>query len=302
MLGFDVKGRLFGDTLHVKGTVDLAPDVRDYEVSVSAGRFPYEVFGKKLSFNDVKAGVKSRGGGTRFDIAAGVLDGGMTLKGILNENREPNPYEGELRLNSINFQRFAQVYSPGNESEGDITGHFKFTGRMDDWQALKGGGALYILNGNLLALPVLGPLTPVIGAILPAPIKGYNVAKEAGCTYDVADGFIVTKDVEALTSAFRINSSGNIDFIRDDIDFNAEVSVRGLTGLVLLPVTKLLAYKGTGTVGDARWSPRIFGTRNKDDRKPPSEKDLNEAKKIEGTPARSQGGTMRPRQKPLFGN
>lgn len=300
VLNFDVRGRLFGDTLHAKGAVNLAPGVTNYDVEVQAGRFPYEVFGKKLPFEEVRAEVNNRDGNVRFDIAADVLGGAITLKGGLNENREPNPYDGELRMSSISFQRFAQVYSPGNESEGDITGHFKFTGRMNDWKALKGGGALIIVNGNLLALPVLGPLTPIIGAFLPSPIKGYNVAKKADCTFEVSDGFIVSENIEAESSAFRIFSRGNIDFIRDDIDFNAEVRLRGL-GILLFPVTQLLAYKGSGTVGDAKWSPRIFGGGNKDERKPPTKEELREAQKIGGNPTQRMSEPPPPKRKPLFG-
>jgi hypothetical protein len=302
VLNFDIKGRLFGDTLNAKGGVNLAQNVKSYDVEVRAGRFPYSVFSKKLPFENVRADVHHRDGDTRFDIAAVVLGGGMTLKGSLNENREPNPYEGELKMNAISFQRFAQVYSPGNESVGDISGHFKFTGRMNDWRALKGGGALIIVNGNLLALPVLGPLTPVIGALLPPPIKGYNVAKSADCTFDVSDGFIVSRNVRAESSAFRISSSGNIDFIRDDIDFNAEVSIRGLTGLVLFPVTKLLAYKGSGTISDTKWHPRIFGGGNKDERRPPTEMELREAQEIGGNPSKAGNTPPPPKRKPLFGN
>lgn len=302
-LNFDIKGRLFGDTLHVNGAVNLAAGAKKYDVDVKAGRFPYSIFGKKLPFEDLKAEVHNREGNSRFDIAAKVLDGDMTLKGTLNENSEPNPYTGELRINAVSFKRFAQVYSPGNESEGDLTGHFKFSGRMNDWKAMKGGGALIIVNGNLLALPVLGPLTPVIGAILPSPIKGYNVAKEADCTFEVSDGFIITKDMEALTASFRIMTSGNIDFIRDDIDFNAEVRVRGITGIVLLPVTTLLAYKGSGTIKDANWSPRIFGGGNNDERKPPTAKELLEAQKIRGDPSKPAAPPAAPpKRKPLFGN
>lgn len=321
MLNFDIRGRLFGDTLDVDGAVNLAPEADSYDVKVRAGRWPYAVFGKKLPFENVTATVGGRGGNVRFDIGARVLGGGMTLKGTFNDNRQPETYAGELRMNAVSFQRFAQVYSPGNESVGDISGHFKFSGRTNDWRALKGGGVIIIVNGNLLALPVLGPLTPVIGAILPSPIRGYNIAKEANCTFDVADGFIVTKNLEALTSSFRISSAGNIDFIRDDIDFNAEVSVRGLPGLVLFPVTKLLAYKGSGTISDTHWSPRIFGGGNRDERKPPSAAELQEAQRIGGrsSGARTTGSSTSPRgapgsglgtrgtapttrRKPLFGN
>ncbi len=301
MLNFDFNGRLFGDTLNAKGAVNLTPGVRGYDVEVRAGRFPYAVFGRKLPFEEVRAEVHNREGIARIDIAADVLGGGMTLKGNLNENREPTAYDGELRMNALSFQRFAQVYSPGNESVGDISGHFKFTGRMNDWKVLKGGGALMILNGNLLALPVLGPLTPIIGAFLPSPIKGYNVAKKADCTFEVSDGFIVTENIEAESSAFRIFSRGNVDFIRDDIDFNAEVRMRGL-GILLFPVTQLLAYKGSGTIGDTKWSPRIFGGGNKDERKPPTEKELQEAQRIGGSPARPKAPPAQPKQRPLFGN
>jgi hypothetical protein len=301
MLNFDINGRLFGDTLNAKGAVNLTPGVRGYDVEVRAGRFPYAVFGRKLPFEEVRADVHNREGIARIDIAADVLGGGMTLKGNLNENREPTAYDGELRMNALSYQRFAQVYSPGNESVGDISGHFKFTGRMNDWKVLKGGGALMILNGNLLALPVLGPLTPIIGAFLPSPIKGYNVAKKADCTFEVSDGFIVTENIEAESSAFRIFSRGNVDFIRDDIDFNAEVRMRGL-GILLFPVTQLLAYKGSGTIGDTKWSPRIFGGGNKDERKPPTEKELREAQRIGGNPAKAKTPPAPQKQRPLFGN
>lgn len=301
MLNFDINGRLFSDSLRAKGAVNLTPGVRGYDVEVRAGRFPYDVFGRRLPFEEVRADVHNREGIARIDIAANVLGGGMTLKGTLNDNREPSTYDGELRMNALSFQRFAQVYSPGNESIGDISGHFKFTGRMNNWKALKGGGALMILNGNLLALPVLGPLTPIIGAFLPSPIKGYNVAKKADCTFEVSDGFIVTENIEAESSAFRIFSRGNVDFIRDDIDFNAEVRLRGL-GILLFPVTQLLAYKGSGTIGDTKWHPRIFGGGNKDERKPPTAKELQEAQRIGGNPAKPKTSPPTPRQRPLFGN
>ncbi|MDI1313499.1 hypothetical protein [Prosthecobacter sp.] len=301
MLNFDINGRLFGDSLKAKGAVNLAQGVRGYDVEVRAGRFPYDVFGRRLPFEEVRADVHNREGIARIDIAADVLGGGMTLKGTLNDNREPSTYDGELRMNALSFQRFAQVYSPGNESIGDISGHFKFTGRMNNWKALKGGGALIIVNGNLLALPVLGPLTPIIGAFLPSPIKGYNVAKKADCTFEVSDGFIVTENVEVESSAFRIFSRGNVDFIRDDIDFNAEVRMRGL-GILLFPVTQLLAYKGSGTIGDTKWNPRIFGGGNKDERKPPTKRELQEAQRIGGNPAKANTNPAPPKQRALFGN
>ncbi|HEY1049919.1 MAG TPA: hypothetical protein VGE39_09200, partial [Prosthecobacter sp.] len=99
-LNFDVNGRLFGDTLDVKGSVNLRPEVKDYQVRAKAGRFPYAVFGKNLPFQDVTATVNNRGGNIAFNVSSSVLGGGMTLIGSVNENREPEPYEGELRMDN----------------------------------------------------------------------------------------------------------------------------------------------------------------------------------------------------------
>jgi hypothetical protein len=231
-----------------------------------------------MPFTSLQADVTSSGNKAPFKVSADLLGGRFSLNGQLNLKSKPHPYEGELRMDSLSFKRFAQVYSPEQSSEGDLTGHFNFTGKLDDWKALKGSGVLIILNGNLYAIPILGPLTPLLSTILPNPIRGYNVAKEANCTFRVADGFIVTKDAEALTSTFRIVSNGSIDFIHDEIDFDAQVRVRGLPGLVLRPVSQLLQYKAQGTMAKPAWKPHLFGlTDSQTRRRRPTDAELEAA-------------------------
>ena len=144
---------------------------------------------------------------------------------------------------------------------------------MGDWRKLKGDGSLTMLNGNLVAVPILGPLTPLLGAVLPRPIKGYNVAKGADCTFQVADGLVTTDDIEALTAVFRIKSSGKIDILEDRIQFEAQANFRGIPGIVFFPVSEILEYIGEGTVGNPVWRPRYFtATREKSEFRKPGEK------------------------------
>ncbi len=260
ILSFDVKGRLFERPFRASGQTDLTPELTAYNVDVTAGLFPYEVFGKKLPFTDVNAEVRARGDDVRFDVKALALGGGVTMKGAFDTSRSPNPYRGEIRFDAISFRQFAQNYSRSDDdSEGDLTGHFNFTGRVNDWQALKGSGVLIIVNGNLMSVPVLGPLTPIIGALLPRPIAGYNIAKEMSCNFTVADGFMITKDLVALTASFRVTSRGRVNFIQDDIDFDAEVRLRGLLAIPTFLLSELLAYRGSGTISNTRWVPKLLG-------------------------------------------
>lgn len=280
---FNIRGSLFGEALSAKGSVDVAPGTNDFDVVVNAGEFPYEIFGKKVPFEKMTADVSSSGGTTSFNIRSSLMGGAFSLKGSMDETKLPQPYKGELRLDGVSFRRFAQVYSETNDTEGDITGHFRFAGRQNDWMALKGGGAAIIVNGNLYAVPILGPLTPILGSVLPGQIKGYNVAKEANCTFEVADGYAVTNNFEALTSVFKIAMGGKIDFIRDAVDLTAQVRIRGLPGLVFLPFSELLEYRGTGSISKTSWKSNLLsGNKKATDRAPPSEENMEAAERIAG--------------------
>lgn len=280
-LNFDINGRLFGESLNAKGTVDLQPGVDAFSVVVKAGSFPYEVFSKPMPFTGVTATVRNQGGGSSFDIKSSLLGGSFSLVGKLEEGRQNAPYSGELKLEGVSLPRLARLYSKTNDAEGDVTGHFRFAGRMNNWMALKGGGAVGIVNGDLYAVPILGPLTPLLGSVLPNQIKGYNVAKEADCTFEVADGYVMTKDFEALTSVFKIAMDGKIDFIRDAVDITAQVRIRGLPGLVFLPFSELLEYRGTGSISDTKWKSNLLsGGRKSGERAPPSSQNMRDAERI----------------------
>lgn len=281
-LNFDVNGRLFAGPLSAKGSVDLTPGTNnDFKVTVVAEKFPWVVFSKKLNFEGVRVVSASKGRSTSFDVKSTLLGGGFSLVGKMDEGS--SNYSGEIRVDTMSLKRITSIYAKGDDSVGDITGHFKFTGRLNDWSVLKGGGAAMIVNGDLGSVPILGPLTPMLGAILPKKISGYNIAKEASCTFDVADGFILTKNFEALTSAFKIVMDGRIDFIRDALDLNAQVRVRGLPGIVFLPFSELLEFRGTGPVSDPKWSSRLLKPGAGGGNRPePTAAELKEAERIAG--------------------
>ncbi len=259
-LAYTVSGNAFGKDMTCKGDTELGDGASDYNVDFKTGSFPYSVFAKLLPFERVAAKVSCKKGLGDFDVKARVLDGDFSFRGKFDDRKVPLGYSGDLRVNSINFRKFAKFYSPDHETDGDITAHAEFTGKLGDWKTLKGKGAVVILNGNLYAIPILGPLTPLLGALLPTPIGGFNVAKDADATFTLANGFATTDDLVASTKVFHIASKGQIDYVEDRIQFNAQVKFGKLLGLVLFPVSKILEYTAEGTVGDPKWRSRFFST------------------------------------------
>ncbi len=255
---FDTQGTVLDSAMTVRGRANKSAGKDELDLTLTTDALRWPVFGKDLDFEQASAQVSGRGGEFTFDATSRLLGGQFEAKGRTDTRPEHDHYAAEVKINTLSFARFAQTYAPAYETEGDLTGHFNFEGVDGDPRSLRGEGVAIILNGNLYAVPILGPLTPLLGGFLPAPIKGYNVAKEANCTFTVQDGRVYTSDVEALTAAFRLVAKGNADFVDDKVEFDAQARIRGLPGLVFRPVSELLEYHARGSIGDPQWKSRLF--------------------------------------------
>jgi hypothetical protein len=280
---YDVTAKRGGAPVTVKGRMATVNPTDNYDAVVTVDPFRWEVFGEMLDFNEAKATLKSREGTVDFDANAKLMTGAFDAKGSVTTGGGRISYQGHMGVNALSFKQFSKVYTPSYETEGDLTGHFDFSGVFGDWRTLKGDGVAIIVNGNLYAVPILGPLTPLLGGFLPSPIKGFNVAKEATCTYRVEDGFLYTDNLEALTAAFRLVAKGNANFIEDKVAFDAQARIRGLPGIVLRPVSELLEYQARGTIGDPAWKSRLLnfggGAANTEAVKPTGEPKVEEPEK-----------------------
>src|SRR5690606_34336944 len=107
-----------------------------------------------------------------------------------------------------------------------------------------------ISDGYLFAIPVLGPLSKLLASGNGnGNGKGGNIAKEAKASFRVEKGVIVSRDIEALTKAFRVKAAGTVSLLDQSVDLEAVVNTRGdLSSAVLTPVSELLTYSCTGTV------------------------------------------------------
>lgn len=237
----------------LKGVIGPEDGDSDCVLSIeSGGVLEYELFGRTLPFDNVGGTVVFQGNEVVFDLQGGLF-GGDASAGLVIERGQSPKIGGEVRLRGVRYGTLARVYSPDARPEGDLTGHFKFNSVLDNVRTLTGEGVAILVNGDLVSLPALGPLTPIVGAVLPNPIRDYSVAREASANFTVKDGVFHTEDFEALTSAFRMQGGGLIDPIDDRLEFEMTVNLRGAPGLVLLPVSKLLEFQGTGRYSDPVW-------------------------------------------------
>lgn len=201
----------------------------------------------------------------RLDIprATAMLFGGMvTASGEIDRVSSTQDFIAAVQADGVGFGPLARVYAPETSTAGQLFGGFRLAGRArptgEESMDLRGAGQLTVRDGDIFALPLLGPLSPLLSAVLPGTKSGYSKAREARTTLVLEDNILTTRDFEALTGAFVIKGGGSVNLATQRVNLQARVNTRGPTGMLLYPVSRLLEYEATGTTEDPAWKPAVL--------------------------------------------
>jgi hypothetical protein len=229
-----------------------------WEVAVrTPGRVSLAVLGRTWPMEQFAGEMKAEGG--RIAGTGGAqLFGGKFGASLEFPKAGSTAHNGSLVLENVPFGRLAAVLDPARKTEGLLTGDFSWQIPSSDPGALAGKGKARLEEGNIFALPLLGPLSTLLNAIIPGENVGYSVARTATTTFEIAGGKVTLPDFAAATNAFRLTASGEVDYLKERVDFLARVNLRGAPGMLLYPVSKLFEYVADGTTADPAWHPRFF--------------------------------------------
>ena len=121
---------------------------------------------------------------------------------------------------------------------------------------MTGKGNLLISNGNVLAMPILGPLSLLLGEVIPG--FGYQSARDASADFTVENGAITTRDLLIKGKGFSMIGNGSIFYLEDRMNMNIRLNAQGLPGVVLFPVSKIFEYESVGTAKHPKWRPKLL--------------------------------------------
>lgn len=193
----------------------------------------------RLKLNGIKAGI--------FDgKAEGNLDLSLT-KG------EPD-YTATIDVQDLDFTRLTKLYFNYDDSAGRLAGSYRFSGRGDDPRTMRGAGMMKVDQGNVFAIPFLGPLSSAVSTV--APGLGFDIAKEGNLDFLTNGGKIYTGNLRVQGLGFSMFGGGWLGYVDDTMNFHVRINARGLPGAVLYPVSKLLEYESHGPPSKPIWKPR----------------------------------------------
>jgi hypothetical protein len=241
--------------------------------------------GRDFPFSGIDCTLNAEGPRLRLSATAGLFSGNASASLDFPEMSQPS-HAGSVSIERVSYPRVRGMFtSTPDQTGGNLTGRmsYQMTGSTGD--SIEGTGNATLEDGNIFALPLLGPLSTIINALLPGENIAYSVARKATASFRVSRGRVSTPDFEAATRTFRLTVDGTADLVNSHVDFNARVNLRGAPGLILLPVSKLFEYKADGTLSDPHWHARHLPLPF---RRNPREKEAREAEQ-------KRSGTTTPR-------
>ena len=243
----------------VEGKVHLKdPTKNNLSIRIeSAEGLDYDLLHRTLRFGKTSAVVNVVGSKVNADIRKAKLMGGdVAIKAIVSIDPKDPTFGADVKLNRVNFAQLTKLYFGYDTSKGVVSGNYKFQARMGEENLMRGVGSIRVEDGNVFAIPVLGPLSEILGAILPG--VGYQTARIATADFTAANEIINTKNLVIEGAGFSMIGSGDIHFMTSRLDMSIRINARGIPGLVFYPVSKLLEYVSTGTVSEPQWRPKII--------------------------------------------
>ena len=229
----------------------------------TTGQTDYPFLGSELPLTELKADIMVKGKDlTVKNMTAKTLRGTLSGSVVCDlKNSKETTYRGSLKWDQVSFRELSRVYKFDEEESGTLTGGISFAGVGGQIRKFNANGALAIKGGNLVSIPILGPLSPLISGILSDKRMGYERAKDATAHFNVHNGVLQTDDFVAISRNITLTGQGWIDLDNDKIDMVVRVNARGLLGVLALPLQPfrgLFQFRGIGTYDKPTWKSAPF--------------------------------------------
>ncbi len=271
-------------TVTASGVFDLSKQKTgtDFRVSVDA---PEKTYYKFLNRNIALTRLKTKVNITKKSVSLPslsfhALDG--PISGNLKVLLGSNTYSGFLKWTEIPLASLNRTYQfSKDQGKGTLIGNIYFSGKSNQLSSFNAkSGNISLRKGTLFTVPIVGPLSPLIGQTIGTIIGNKRIlheeAKDASCSFIIKNGVIYTNDFTSHTSSMNFTGHGAIDLNKKTIDVTARMNIRGLLGFITLPLrpftNTLFQYRGQGKINDPSWAPAPFQAPPKDHplfRKPP---------------------------------
>lgn len=219
----------------------------DSDLTLYAPRGTVQILPDRVTVSSLSFGVF--GGKVRGNLMSG-LQGGRKQR-----------VSGELDWTKLQMSQIADTYKFESEPKGNLTGRMEFSLNGEDVSGLNGNGVIAWEETELFEVPMFGPLSPLISAVLGKRFGGFQEANSAFCSFRVKNGVFSTADFLTTTTSLVFTGDGSADMNAKTLDFTIRMNARGFLGVITLPLRPfygLFQFRGSGAIENPKWENVIF--------------------------------------------
>jgi hypothetical protein len=234
-----------GPTTQLRVDIE-APGGMDYTFLRRDLRFP-QISGK-LFFTSTRMKIDQ--------LSASLMGGRLGGSADISLKRAQPDHSADLRFENVDFASLTKLYFGYDDSKGRLNARYGFTIRGDDARSMRGRGDLSVTDGQVFAIPFLGPLSGVLNTIVAG--MGNDVARQGSANFSIDDGVIDARDFLVEGRGFSMIGGGKLHFLDDKMAFDVRINAKGLPGVFLFPVSKLFEYTATDKLSKPNWRPKVL--------------------------------------------
>jgi hypothetical protein len=248
-------------SLTASGEVDVTPKQRtDLSISFDSDQpADYVFLGQNLTLNQARGQVNIRGEKVSIsDLTLQAFEGPVAAK---FDYLGGGKLAGEVSWTQLALPALTSTYGFQMKGGGTVTGRLAFSMTDGKVETMNGEGLLAMEHAELFSVPMLGPLTPLIGEVLNNDRAGFQRAKNAFCTYTIQDGVLSSNDFSTSTTSLNFMGEGSVNMKDWTVDMTVRMNARGLLGILTLPLrpfSGLFQFHGTGPLHETKWESMKF--------------------------------------------
>ena len=234
----------------------------DFRVKGSTpGEVSYKFADTDLRLSDLATEVRVLPGHTEVnDLSFSLYEGPVRGKFDVRYDGD-DVVKGELDWTRLSLPEISKDCGFDKVAKGFVTGRIELEQRGKGPAGLDAEGLVALEEGELFSVPIFGPLSPVLSAVLANRKAGFQEAKEAFCTFKVKDGVLRTNDFETATPSLVFTGDAVADLNRKTLDMTLRMNARGLLGVITLPLKPfygLFQFRGAGPLREPKWDNVMF--------------------------------------------
>jgi hypothetical protein len=251
--------------LKAGGVIGLAKGSAKTNFKVSGktgGKVSYKFAGVDLLLSGLSTGVLVKPAATEVrDLEFEVFEGPVRGRFDVLPDNGGQRVKGELDWTRLSLPEISTACGFDKKAKGFVTGRMEFNYKGKAAEGLNGEGLIALEEGELFSVPIFGPLSPVLSAVLANRKAGFQEAREAFCTFGVTDGVLRTNDFLTTTPSLVFTGDAKADLNKRTLDMTIRMNARGLLGVITLPLKPfygLFQFRGTGPMREPEWNNVMF--------------------------------------------